>query len=300
MSRARVSLLSLVILVAILTAPAVAGAQSFETVGIRAQGMGGAFVAIADDASGTWWNPAGLASGAYLNAILETGRALDPSRPRTSGFSVAFPAMGISYYRLAISEIRPAAASTASDGANRQDQGVLSDFGVTIGQSIGRYLVVGSTLKLMRGLDTARGDLDLGVMARVGYLRAGLAVKNVTTPAFGVGSDRWELPRETRAGVAVGDAGGRIMAGFDADLTTTQSRVGTDVRHAAAGGEIWTPTRQIGVRGGVSVNTVGERRASGSAGVSLAMRRGAYVDAQITGGTDPTRKGWGFDFRVTF
>ena len=42
-------------------------AQIYETVGIRAQGMAGAFVAVADDSTATWWNPAGLATGAYFS-----------------------------------------------------------------------------------------------------------------------------------------------------------------------------------------------------------------------------------------
>ena len=301
MRRAFVSLVSFVV---ILAAPLAAGAQTFETIGVRAQGMGGAFVAIADDASATWWNPAGLASGAYLNAILEHGRALDPSRPRASGFAVALPALGLSYYRLQLSEIRPLSASTAAGGASRQDQGILSDFGVTVGQSIGDYLVVASTLKLLRAADSTRGDLDIGAMARVGHLRAGLAVKNATAPVFGDGAARVELPRQVRAGVAVSDSAGRLIVGFDGDLTSTttagQSGVGTEVRHLAVGGEVWTPTRHIGVRSGLSVNTVGDRRASGSGGLSVAVRRGTYIDGQITGGADPTRKGWGFDLRVTF
>src|SRR5438309_6792926 len=105
-----------------------AGAQTFETIGIRAQGMGGAFVAIADDATAGWWNPAGLASGAYFNTVLEQGRAVDPSRSRASGFSLAFPALGLGYYRLQISEIRPSSGYIALYAASRQDQGVLSDF----------------------------------------------------------------------------------------------------------------------------------------------------------------------------
>ena len=47
-------------------AAAPADAQSFEALGSRAQGMG-AFVAVADDASAVYWNPAGLASGAYFS-----------------------------------------------------------------------------------------------------------------------------------------------------------------------------------------------------------------------------------------
>ena len=35
-----------------------ASAQIVESVGHRALGMGGAFVAVADDSTATWWNPA--------------------------------------------------------------------------------------------------------------------------------------------------------------------------------------------------------------------------------------------------
>src|SRR5439155_25886770 len=100
----------------LLAAPA--RAQIYESVGIRAQGMGGAFVAVADDADATWWNPAGLAGGAYFSAIIEYGTAQDPSaatdvngsvlpswRSGARGFTVTFPSLGLSYYRLQVSQI---------------------------------------------------------------------------------------------------------------------------------------------------------------------------------------------------
>ena len=68
-----------------------AHAQIYESVGIRAQGMGGAFVAVADDATATWWNPAGLAGGAYVNTIIEYGTAQDP-RVATDASGAAVPA----------------------------------------------------------------------------------------------------------------------------------------------------------------------------------------------------------------
>src|SRR5262245_65286847 len=90
-----------------------ARAQLYESVGIRAQGMGGAFVAVADDATAGWWNPAGLASGALFNMVIERGQAeapsdlqpIDPARREgATGFAIAFPALGLSYYTLRISE----------------------------------------------------------------------------------------------------------------------------------------------------------------------------------------------------
>src|ERR1700704_2735214 len=102
-----VSLVSFVFMAAPLAA------QTTDTIGVRAQGMGGAFTAVADDATASWWNPAGMAGGAYFNALLESGRRQEPSSDRTAAgdpqrasraetrsFAVAFPALGLSYYRL--------------------------------------------------------------------------------------------------------------------------------------------------------------------------------------------------------
>src|SRR5258705_4401047 len=85
-----------------------ARAQLYEDVGTRAQGMSGAFVAVADDATATWWNPAGIASGAIFSLIIEKGRVTQPESPSgfdparragASGFAMAFPSLGLSYYR---------------------------------------------------------------------------------------------------------------------------------------------------------------------------------------------------------
>src|ERR1700681_2567194 len=102
-------LVSLVSVVAIVPS---ARAQEYEAIGIRAQGMGGAFVAVADDATASWWNPAGLASGAYFNGILEYGRPALSSP--TTAVELAFPALGVSYSRLTISEIQPIGSTAAN------------------------------------------------------------------------------------------------------------------------------------------------------------------------------------------
>ena len=63
------------VLACLLAFPVQARAQSLDAVGTRAQGMGGAFVGIADDASAVYWNPAGLAGGAYFSLVIDGNTA---------------------------------------------------------------------------------------------------------------------------------------------------------------------------------------------------------------------------------
>jgi hypothetical protein len=321
-------------------------AQPADAVGVRAQGMGGAFTAVADDATATWWNPAGLATGPYVNAVIELGQLRQPGaepgaepgagpawRIGSGGFAAAFPALGLSYYRLRLSEIQPSPSAGGGAGG-RQDPGTgdvylrslaLSQFGATFGQSIGDHLVVASTLKLLNGrlaaatrpgagssLDEAdgldgpsetRGAFDIGATATFGMARAGVMVRNVTAPVFGRGADALTLQRQVRTGFALTTVGGSSFGGLtvavDADLTRAATATG-DERRVASGFEVWTRARRFGVRGGISASTLGDRRAAASAGASWAIRSRLYLDGQITGGSSSGRRGEGLDLRVTF
>ena len=282
-------------------------AQIYETVGIRAQGMAGAFVAVADDSTATWWNPAGLATGAYFSGSVERRTAQGRHDESTLGASFMVPSLGISYYRLRVGAIPPA-ASIESAAANRQDQGtgaiplpsfVLSQFGVTTGQSLGEYVVVASTLKLVRA-DQFRGDLDLGALVKMGSVRLGISAKNMAAPDLTVDGNPVEHTRQVRVGAAYapGARGGTsFVAAVDADLTTTPS-AGGEERHVAAGAEI--RAGRLGLRGGVSVNTIAEARPSFSGGASVAVQNGTFVDAHVTRGDDEATRAWGFALRVTF
>jgi hypothetical protein len=281
-----------------------ASAQVVETVGIRAQGMGGAFVAVADDATATWWNPAGIATGAFFNALVEYGRLRATPDDRIVGVAVAFPAMGVSYYHLPINQMRaPGPTGTGSDV--RQDQGVLSIFGLTVDQSVGDHLVVGSTLKLARAGDS-HGDLDLGALARLGVMRLGVTVKNLRKPEFETATGPLTLDRQARAGFAlVGHSTGWVSdmtLAVDADLVETSGLAGK-TRRVAGGVEAWMFRRLLGLRAGVSGNTV-ESGSAVSAGASLEALSGKYVktfvDGQVTRGSEASRRGWGVGLRATF
>jgi hypothetical protein len=345
-SRLLVCLVSRALFVAAVCFASSASAQPSDAVGVRASGMGGAFTAVADDATASWWNPAGMAGGAYFNALIEAGNYRQPNSERTEAgdpqsalrantrsFAVAFPALGLSYYRLRISEIQPGTSiGTAppvlpGGGATevRLRSLVLNQFGASVGQSLGSHLVIGSTFKLVSAgaasqfrsaaggsLDAADdidppGDveagLDIGAMAMFGRARFGVMVRNVKEPEFGSGIDAFKLSRQARVGAAVssGTRGviGAATLAVDADLTTTTTVYGEE-RLFAAGGELWTTARTFGFRGGVRVNTIGTQRSALSGGASAALKKGVYVDAELTGGTDEGRHGWGFGLRVTF
>src|SRR5262245_56542383 len=100
---------------------AAVSAQTSEAVGIRAKGMAGAFTAVADDATAAWWNPGGLAGGAFFSAVVESGRQRQPATEGAvpaaetvnRGFSVAYPALAVSYYRLQFSGLQPTGAGSA-------------------------------------------------------------------------------------------------------------------------------------------------------------------------------------------
>jgi hypothetical protein len=321
MHRSSPSFVPFVSFVFLVSAPARSHAQTTEAIGIRAQGMAGAFTAVANDATAAWWNPAGLASGPYFNAILEITR----DRPATdgvsgadasvwqtggAGFSVAYPGLGLSYYRLRLNQIRSASSTGAAD-AGRQDQGaggvpprplVLNQFGATVGQSIGEHLVIGSTLKLLHAISETRGGIDVGALAKFGSAQFGLVVRNAREPTFGDGEAAVTLPRQLRAGVSLGAASGRALRGsviaadFDLRRITTASG---EERRFAIGAEAWAGSR-IGLRGGFDRNTVGDTRSSVSGGVSAAVQSGTYIDVFATGGSDRSRRGWGAAFRLTF
>jgi hypothetical protein len=240
--------------------------------------------------------------------------------------------VGFGYYRLVTyTAASPAAGGTP--GRQAQEGGVVvrtissTHLGGTVQQSLGRFLTVGATVKLVRGgvnqatrslstweqaIDlaesletrgTSRGDVDLGAMVSAGSVRAGVVVRNLTEPTFGEdGSERSAtLPRHARVGVAWGDEWPGISAtvvAVDADLTRVPSPTG-ERRDLAVGVEQWLRRRLIGVRGGLRASTVEDARPVMTAGASFALRPGTYVDAYVARGTRDGQ-GWGIAARLTY
>jgi hypothetical protein len=315
-----------------------AGAQGFEVLGTRAAGMGGAFVAVADDSSAVYWNPAGLASGSYFSLLLDQngGQIAPPLDTRgidRSGFLLALsmPALGLSYSRLhsiAVSPIDPSETGRNGEGTTlRLDSLIVHSLGSTFVQSIAPGISVGTTGKLVRGI-AARGavdgisrddlldeggaivgratnkfDVDLGVMAVFGVLKAGLTVRNLTEPSFDFAGDAGSirLKRQARAGIAVSPYAG-WLADVDVDVTRNEGPFG-DRREMAIGGEGHVIRRGF-FRGGYRFNTLsgqaGGRAGAFSFGGSYAVKGAVLIDAQYTNGTDLEGHGWGVGARFVY
>ncbi len=341
--RAGVTRLAFVLFPFLIAASATqAAGQIVEAVGSRALGMGGAFVAVADDATATWWNPGALAEGPFVDlslsrAVTESSRHRPVQRDRVSSFAIGTPPFGLSYYSVRVTAI-PAADPTDGEDGDRQDEGGeapvrslgMSQFGITLVQSLTSGVHVGTTLKYVRGTlrsgagdpgfsvadlldrgddleggDTGhRIDLDIGVLAAGGPMKAGLLVRNVREPEFETedGSQTVRLPRQVRAGVAFD--GARIdtiplTLSFDADLRRYATPAG-DRRVVAIGAEQWLFGKRLALRAGARFNRVGREERAVTGGLSVAVRSGVYLDGHLVRGGADDDRGWGMAARVSF
>src|SRR5437879_4269758 len=115
-------------------------AQTFDQVGERAQGMGGAFVAVADDASAIYWNPAGLANVYQFDSQLNMGS--DPmSDPVFAG--AAMPVLGLAYYRTRTAVLAPGSRKNEGSGEVRVSTLATGNAGISLLQTIVDTLVIG-------------------------------------------------------------------------------------------------------------------------------------------------------------
>jgi hypothetical protein len=304
-----------------------AGQHATELVGVRALGMGGAFVGVADDASAVYWNPAGLPSGSPIGAVLSWNafRTGDPDLPAMAGpraesgrlQSLGGWPLAFSYARFQTSTLQ-----SSAEGQLVGDTLATSQFGVTLVQTLVPGVVVGSTLKYVRGrfasapsagataeeaLDAASDidsdsagafDLDLGFMVDMTRVRLGLLLKNLKPPTFtDVTGTEISLERRARFGVAILPTDGLTLA-MDVDLDTVDLRDGLR-RHLALGGESRLGSR-FALRAGVRWSLEGARRLVGSGGASVALRQGFWVDAYYAHGADEAARGFGVALRAAY
>jgi hypothetical protein len=304
----------------------------FESVGERALGMAGAFVAVADDATAAHWYPAGLATGGPAGATVgwhrfqfgnqDTGPVPGASRRSTTFTSLGAWPLGISYGTFRHTRLVLTPGDPGAGDHLRAETLRVSHYGVTILQTVLPGLVVGSTLKYLRGeaasgpavgqntgdaLDEGsklRGDrdgafdLDVGVMASSDLIRVGVTLKNLRSPSFGeVAGNATTLPRQVRLGLAVLPVDGLTLA-IDLDLNRVDLAGGLR-RMSAFGGEAVLGQR-LAIRSGVRWSLVGPRNPVGAVGLSVAVRPRLWLDGHFARGRLDEDQEFGVAMRAGF
>jgi F plasmid transfer operon, TraF, protein len=315
--------------------PAPASAQSFDTVGTRAAGMGGAFVAAADDASAVYWNPAGLALGGSLfSVVLDTRQdearpeAVDLAGNRSASLAaLATPPLGLFYYRLASTRLQPAVSiAIPGDPRVHLERLVTDHVGVTLVQSVLPHVAVGTTVKYVHGVATSdfvvrnatrddllksaddlpsasshKFDADVGVMAVFKTVRAGVTVRNLGEPDFhSAGTEIIELTRQSRAGVAYVGVTGLIVSA-DVDIERARGSIGEE-RQFAAGAEARLFPRAF-FRTGVHLNTLSDQPGGHAPVASVGggyLIKSWVIDAHVTFGSESGNRGWGVSGRLVY
>lgn len=322
-------------------------AQAFPATGTRAQGMGGAFVGVADDGTAIYWNPAGLAAGSYFSLVVDGGAGEATPAGQRGGSSgnfligLATPALGLGYYRLKATALVPpptllpvdgvlSSRNLSAVGPVRVDSLITHHAGITLVQSITPGVAIGTTLKMVRGaaastfVDAATAeaalgsddaevlgkasttfDLDIGLMASGGPLKAGLTLRNVREPSFEMAEHgtKLTLERQARAGVSY-IVHTNWVAAADFDLLRSRDAFG-ERRDIALGVEGRLAARAF-VRSGVSFNTIDDpelmdaRGLAYSIGGSYAAKAAVFIDGHLTVGGERTGLRWSLAARFVY
>ena len=283
-------------------------------IGTRASGMAGAFVAVADDATAVYWNPAGVATGSIVSVVLDAGAAetgpnpqgLENQKDTSAIVALSATAIGLAYYRLPTygrSEAEPVVTGPQSrEEVGRSVHAVtMNTAGVSLVQSLSEHIVIGATPKISRAADRFVADVDAGVMEWANRFRFGLVARNLTSPEVDDGAGAVELGREVRVGGAWGSGWtgiSRVVVAADADLISRAAPDG-DRRDVAAGVETWWMSRRLGLRGGVRSSTIGDARAAVAAGISAGLKPGMLLEAHVVRGQGDERS-WSVGARMTF
>jgi hypothetical protein len=320
---------SAIVVAGLACVPTLASAQQpIEALGARALGMGGAFVAVADDASAPFWNAAGLATGATAGmtigwADFRTGNqkgdpAVGLARRHSYFSSIGSLPLGLSVAQLTDTRITSLIGTTA-----RTQTFAATQYGINVLQTVTPGLVVGTNLKLVRGkVSEASGtglsaaslfssasetsshssfafDLDVSVMADMKPLKLGVTMKNLRQPEFtNAAGIATRLPRQIRAGAALTPKNGLTLA-LDMDLDTVDLWDGPR-RMIAIGGEDRLTTRLV-VRTGVRWNLKDDtRHPVFTAGTSVRVNKSLWLDTHYTQGDILRDRGFGAALRAGF
>ena len=218
----------------------VAGEWLMQYGSARTQGLGGAYVAAADDPLGSLWNPAGLSLIDQNQVRFETASLFGETYVNGVGLAVPgskWPSIGLSMVSLSSGGFEKTNALNDPLGSFHEGE---TAYLVTLAKGLSTRFALGLSAKLIQQtIESFSGGgfgVDVGGMVNVTRdLRIGASFLNLGGPSItlrdnGV-AEPW--PTEMRGGAALTLLGGRALASVEVDHSDglgTRVRGGTEYR----------------------------------------------------------------------
>ncbi len=190
--------------------------------GARTAGLGGAFVAAANDPTGVVWNPAGLSLVSQNEVHFETATLFESTS--LHGVSFAMPARRLPSFGLTILNLRSGGFERTNEFNQSLGEFTEGDmaFFLSASKSFSPKLSIGANVKIVRQtVETFSGTgvgFDLGVLYDLTpTLRVGASLLNLGGPSLTLRVTDETFPFEFRGGLALQLMGGRGMASVEVD-----------------------------------------------------------------------------------
>ncbi len=205
----------------------------------RSVGMGGAFVAAADEPLGLIWNPACLTQMFQNTLHLETARLFEETSINAIGFATPerrmLPGFGLTVVSFGSGEFER--TNELNDPLGTFSEGETA-YILSASKSVARSVAVGANVKIIRQsideFQASGAGADIGVLARVlPSVVVGASFLNIGGPSLTLRETAEDYPVELRGGFAV-----RFLSGRGIFSTEIDHRAGYETR-VHAGSEFW-------------------------------------------------------------
>ena len=227
-----------------------AGEWLSRYLGARTAGLGGAFVAVADEPLGIVWNPAGLSQLSQNAVSFETSFLYENTTINSFSFAVPgrrFPSFGLTVLSLGSGDFEK--TNELNESLGSFDEGEMA-FLLSASKNLTRNFYLGANLKVVRqSIDEFNASgvgFDLGLLYQVHpALRLGASILNIGGPTLSLRSLDESYPADFRGGVAFNFLSGRALLAGEVDY---RPDAGASL---GIGTEFWVH-RTMGLRFGIA------------------------------------------------